>query len=70
MNGDHQSRNRDQGGRYPQKLSDDEVVEVRAMLDAGISGNQIARQFGCSPSQVSLIKSGKRRSAAGKPQGE
>jgi hypothetical protein len=70
MNGDHHSKNRDRGGRYPQKLSDDEVVEVRAMLGAGISGNQIARQFGCSAAMVSRIKSGKRRSAAGKPQGE
>ena len=43
MNGDHQSRNRDQGGRYPQKLSDDEVVEVRAAEGENIRVEPIHR---------------------------
>lgn len=43
------------------KLTDKQVHEIRAMLDAGISQNKIANFHGIGQSQVSRIKLGKSR---------
>jgi HNH endonuclease len=45
------------------KLSDEDVVQIREMVQSGMLQKDVAFQFGVRPNQVSRICSGKRRSA-------
>jgi hypothetical protein len=46
---------------YKAKLSNADVVTIRAKLLAGETGRSVARQFGVHESCISQIKSGKKR---------
>ena len=43
------------------KLSDREVVEIRAKIAAGAVQSHIAREYGVTPALISLIKLGRHR---------
>lgn len=56
MSKSHRIRLKENGGA---KLNVEQVREIRAKLDAGQLGKDLARQYGVSPSVISDIKNGK-----------
>lgn len=45
-------------GRRPAKLTDDQVVEIRALAASGVLHREIANRFGVTPQYVSQLKRG------------